>query len=62
MPERYAKLLNTQFKNRLWPFPAEVPVLDVHLYWHESAENDPANRWLRQEIVEAFAEQVAVAS
>jgi len=20
------------------------------LYWHESVENDPANRWLREEI------------
>jgi hypothetical protein len=20
------------------------------MYWHESAENDPANRWLREQI------------
>ncbi|HXY48763.1 MAG TPA: LysR family transcriptional regulator [Terriglobales bacterium] len=60
MPERYALLLNTQFGNRLYPFPARVPFLDVHLYWHESAENDAANRWLRTEIERAFAEQLAV--
>ena len=60
MPERYAHLLNTQFMNRLFPFPAKVPVLNVHLYWHESAENDPANRWLRHELARAFGEQVSV--
>jgi len=60
MPERYALLLNTHFCNLLYPFPARVPFLDVHLYWHESAENDAANRWLRKEIEKAFAEQLAV--
>jgi DNA-binding transcriptional LysR family regulator len=62
MPERYALLLNTQFMNRLFSFPAEVPVLNVHLYWHESAENDPANRWLRQELERAFTEQLPVSN
>jgi DNA-binding transcriptional LysR family regulator len=60
MPERYAQLLNTHFGNRLYPFPARVPFLDVHLYWHESAENDAANRWLRKEIEKAFAQQLAM--
>jgi hypothetical protein len=23
---------------------------EAHLYWHESVENGPANRWLREEI------------
>lgn len=58
MPERYALLLNTHFKNRHYPFPAKLPFLDVHLYWHVSAESDPANRWLRQEIEKAFARPV----
>lgn len=55
MPERYARLLNRHFRNRLLPFPAKVPHLDVHLYWHASAENDPANRWLRHQLERAFA-------
>jgi hypothetical protein len=25
------------------------------LYWHESVENDPANRWLREEIEKVLA-------
>jgi len=56
MSERYARLLNTQFHNRLLPFPAQVPFLDVHLYWHASAENDPANRWLREQLEKAFTQ------
>jgi hypothetical protein len=24
--------------------------IGTNLYWHESVENDPANRWLRDEI------------
>jgi hypothetical protein len=31
-------------------FPLHAPRLEAHLYWHESVENDPANRWLREEI------------
>ncbi|HLB90966.1 MAG TPA: LysR family transcriptional regulator [Terriglobales bacterium] len=36
--------------NQVYPFPLAIPRLEAHLYWHESVENDPANRWLRQEI------------
>jgi len=36
--------------NRVYPFPLSEPHLEAHLYWHESVENDPANRWLRDEI------------
>jgi hypothetical protein len=34
----------------VYPFPLAIPRLEAHLYWHESVENDPANRWLREEI------------
>ena len=30
------------------PLPFEVPPLQLHLFWHKSADNDPANKWLRQ--------------
>jgi DNA-binding transcriptional LysR family regulator len=36
--------------NQVYPFPLAIPRLEAHLYWHESVENDPANRWLRKEI------------
>jgi DNA-binding transcriptional LysR family regulator len=50
LPERHAKLMNTGFLNQVHPFPLQAPRLEAHLYWHESVENDPANRWLREEI------------
>jgi DNA-binding transcriptional LysR family regulator len=50
LPERQAQLLNTGSLNQVYPFPLTEPRLEAHLYWHESVENDPANRWLRDEI------------
>ena len=50
LPERNAQLLNKVLVNRVYPFPLPGPRLEAHLYWHESVENDPANRWLREEI------------
>jgi len=50
LPERHAQLLNQGLMNHVHPFPLEAPRLEAHLYWHESVENDPANRWLREEI------------
>jgi DNA-binding transcriptional LysR family regulator len=52
MPEHYALMLNRQFKNRLHPFPLKsLQQLELQMYWHESADNDPPNRWLREQIV-----------
>ena len=50
LPERQARLLNLGSLNRVYPFPLSEPCLEAHLYWHESVENDPANRWLRDQI------------
>jgi DNA-binding transcriptional LysR family regulator len=60
LPGRHAELLNTGFektnlKYRVYPCPLPAPRLEAHLYWHESAENDPANRWLREEIEKVLA-------
>jgi DNA-binding transcriptional LysR family regulator len=51
IPEHYARLLNTGFNHHLCPFPLKsLQQLEIHMYWHESAENDPPNRWLREQI------------
>lgn len=36
----------------------DVPTLETHLYWHESTDQDPANRWMREQIIE-ICQQVA---
>ena len=51
MPERYAQVANQQFKNQVLPFPTELPPFDVYLYWHANVDNDPANRWLREQVM-----------
>ncbi|MCW7541388.1 LysR family transcriptional regulator [Aquabacterium sp. A7-Y] len=56
MPERYAATANAALNNQLLPFPLDVAGPDVYLYWHENAENDPTNRWLREQVVACFAE------
>jgi DNA-binding transcriptional LysR family regulator len=60
LPERHAQLLNAGLQgkgtaNDVYPFPLQSPRLEAHLYWHESVENDPANRWLREEIQKVLA-------
>ncbi len=57
MPEGYARIANEQFNNQILPLPAAMPSWDVYLYWHQNVENDPANRWLRQQVIESFQNQ-----
>jgi len=54
MAERYARIVNRLFRNRVLPFPLEVPDYDAYLYWHANADADPANRWLRGLLISAF--------
>src|SRR3984957_1626341 len=56
LPERHAQLLNIGLMNQVLAFPMQGPRLEAHLYWHESVENDPANRWLREEIEKVLVE------
>ncbi|RZI40670.1 LysR family transcriptional regulator [Herbaspirillum sp. HC18] len=56
MPGRYAHIANEQFGNQILPFPMEVPAFDVFLYWHENVDNDPANRWLREQVIGSIRE------
>jgi DNA-binding transcriptional LysR family regulator len=56
MPQHYARIVNAELDNRLLPFPLKVPAFDSYLYWHANADADPANAWLRQQLVEALRE------
>jgi DNA-binding transcriptional LysR family regulator len=50
LSESHARILSTRFGNRIYPCPVKTAQLEAQMYWHESVENDPANRWLRQHI------------
>jgi DNA-binding transcriptional LysR family regulator len=54
MPGNYAKIANRQFGNQILPLPLSMPPLDAYLYWHANVENEPANKWLREQIIDAF--------
>lgn len=56
MPQRLAQTINQHLGNRILPFPLEAPRHGIYLLWHANRDNDPANRWLREQIVAAFAE------
>jgi DNA-binding transcriptional LysR family regulator len=57
MPAQYAALANAGLGNVLLEMPVALPPMDVHLYWHASRDNDPANRWLRQQVSTLFRQQ-----
>jgi DNA-binding transcriptional LysR family regulator len=57
LPEAPATLLNRYFHHTLLPLPLRMPPFDVFLYWHESVEAEPANRWLREQIALAAPTQ-----
>jgi DNA-binding transcriptional LysR family regulator len=54
MPGRQAPVLNASFGNQILPLPVKTPRLDLFLFWHASADRDPANRWLRGLVRQAF--------
>ncbi len=51
MPESYAHVVNRSLQTDIHPLPIPVPPIDVFLYWHQHADNDPANRWLREQLL-----------
>ena len=60
MPARYAGLLNERTGHRLLKLPFAMPTLDLYLYWHEAAHDDPANRWLRGQLLEVLGKSALV--
>jgi DNA-binding transcriptional LysR family regulator len=55
MPEGYARIANQQFGNQILPLPVSMPSWDVYLYWHQNVEHDPANRWLREQVIQSVS-------
>ncbi|OZB19137.1 MAG: LysR family transcriptional regulator [Marinobacter sp. 34-60-7] len=47
MPETYARMLADREGIAVLPPPAQLPAIDVHLYWHAAYEREPALMWFR---------------
>ncbi|MBY4895790.1 LysR family transcriptional regulator [Cupriavidus sp. AU9028] len=56
LPLRYARIANEAYGNRLLTLPFKVPSLELHLYWHAGGENDGANRWLREQLMDVIGQ------
>ncbi|WP_394129116.1 LysR family transcriptional regulator [Shewanella maritima] len=55
MPNTYAQLLKDKMPIVVSPLPFEVPPLPVHMYWHQHADQDPVNLWLRNKFIDLAA-------
>lgn len=57
LPSRVAEASARLVKVKVHPLPAPLPSFDVSLYWHARVENDAANRWLRNAMLELFGDR-----
>lgn len=56
VPERFAERCYEPFGLNSCPVPFQLPEIAINLFWHTKYNHDPANIWLRQLIVELFAD------
>ena len=56
LPARVAHVFERRGKLKSLPPPVAIPVADVAVHWHERFETDQGNRWLREQIVQLFAD------
>lgn len=54
--EVFAKLLPV----RILPPPVPIPGFKVHMTWHDRHDHDPAQRWLRDQLVQCVAPEKKV--
>lgn len=50
MPEAYARIIAERANIRIMDPPADLPSIDVHLYWHKAYEREPALLWFREQL------------
>ncbi|WP_235212724.1 LysR family transcriptional regulator [Burkholderia paludis] len=62
LPQRLARHVALSMPVALVKLPVEVPSFTVSMIWHERTHDDPAHRWLRQQVVEVAQEMESRAS
>ncbi len=50
MPENYARIIAERANIVILDPPAALPSIDVHLYWHQAYEKEPALVWFRDQL------------
>jgi len=56
VPERLAMQLALPFSLSLCALPITLPAAPVHLLWHTRVQRDEGNRWLREVVIDLFAD------
>jgi DNA-binding transcriptional LysR family regulator len=51
LPERIARKFVGSAPLSILPVPIDLPVYELVMIWHPLRENDPAHRWLREQIL-----------
>ncbi len=54
MPSKQAELANVQTGNQVLALPVAMPKLELFLYWHATADSDPASQWFRGAVLQAL--------
>lgn len=59
VPHQFALTIAPLGRYRELKMPSPVQDMDVKVHWHERYANDPGNRWLREVLVDLYAEAEA---
>jgi DNA-binding transcriptional LysR family regulator len=62
VPERFADRCIEPFGLAKSPHPVALPDIAINLFWHSRFNRDPANMWMRQLLVELFADAEVASS
>ncbi|RUO25915.1 LysR family transcriptional regulator [Aliidiomarina minuta] len=53
-PTRLASILEQNFDLQVRPMPVKISAIQLHLYWHQQLEKDPATCWLREIVTNLY--------
>lgn len=56
VPQRFADCACKPFGLATAPCPVKIPESVINVFWHARNHREPANQWLRQVVVEQFAD------
>jgi DNA-binding transcriptional LysR family regulator len=55
IPTRIATVINGAFGNQILKLPFDSRRMELYLYWHRNSQDNTANRWLRERILETWS-------
>jgi len=53
VPEQFAHAVADDLRLGVYRSPIPLPVPEISLYWHRRHDDEPAHRWLREQVVAA---------